>query len=216
MVSYISHTVPSHLADLATTLIQQQHTSLASAARHLLGAAPSAADSSFAHCSSAAACVQLQPDHFTRSLFPSQSLVDRTMASPDSTEAFTDFLSVSAGAVIGAAVRYYVLLYGKAIKPWPTFIVNLFGTLVLGLLYGLGSAANSKTVLFVGTGFCGSLTTFSTFALEALNLFKAKDYTQFFLYVVLTVVVGILTAALGFFIGTNCVKHSASDEPSTV
>lgn len=59
-----------------------------------------------------------------------------------------------------------------SVFPWGTFLVNIFGCLVLGLVTGalLAGAAGARTELLVGTGLCGALTTYSTFSYETLRL----------------------------------------------
>ena len=93
-------------------------------------------------------------------------------------------------AASGALVRHAVNLRGRG---WPgTLAVNLAGALVLGHLLGRG--VSDDVVLVVGTAGCGSLTTFSTFALEAV---EARDATR--VVIVATTVAGSLAAAtLGY------------------
>jgi fluoride exporter len=82
---------------------------------------------------------------------------------------------VAAGGVIGTAARYAVALAlptPAASWPWATFVVNLVGAFVLGVLLealaqsGADSGWRRRLRLLIGTGFCGSLTTYSTFAVE--------------------------------------------------
>jgi CrcB protein len=93
-------------------------------------------------------------------------------------------------------------------KPWPTFIVNVIGTFVLGIMYGASSVLDPKVMLFIGTGFCGSLTTFSTFSYDTLTLVKARDYKQAIVYVFSSLVVGVLIVTFGFFVGGLAVNKS--------
>ncbi|WP_369183460.1 fluoride efflux transporter CrcB [Streptomyces sp. Y1] len=87
-----------------------------------------------------------------------------------------NWLLVVAGAVVGAPLRYLtdraVQSRHDSVFPWGTFTVNVFGCLVLGLVAGAvtAGAASSHVQLLVGTGFCGALTTYSTFSYETLRL----------------------------------------------
>ena len=85
-------------------------------------------------------------------------------------------LLVILGAVVGAPLRY---LTDRAVQarhdtgfPWGTFTVNIFGSIVLGLLVGAATAVAvpHSLQLLVGVGFCGALTTYSTFSYETLHL----------------------------------------------
>ncbi|AZM57047.1 fluoride efflux transporter CrcB [Streptomyces sp. WAC 01529] len=87
-----------------------------------------------------------------------------------------NWLFVITGAMIGAPLRY---LTDRAVQrrhdtvfPWGTFTVNVVGSLILGVLAGAATAgaASSSTQLFLGTGLCGALTTYSTFSYETLRL----------------------------------------------
>ncbi|MFF3067458.1 fluoride efflux transporter CrcB [Kitasatospora sp. NPDC057904] len=87
-----------------------------------------------------------------------------------------NWLLVVAGAVVGAPMRYLtdraVQSRHDSVFPWGTFVVNAVGCAVLGLVTGAvaAGAASPHVQLLVGTGFCGALTTYSTFSYETLRL----------------------------------------------
>lgn len=102
------------------------------------------------------------------------------------------------GAAVGAPLRY---LTDRAVQsrhdtvfPWGTFAVNVVGSLVLGLLTGavVAGAAPDSLQLLLGVGFCGALTTYSTFSYETLRLIE--DGAVF--YAIANVGISV-TAALG-------------------
>lgn len=82
---------------------------------------------------------------------------------------------VAAGAV-GAAVRYlaggFVGDRTEGVFPWGTFLINVTGSLLLGLLTGLAlyHAFPKAPKVVLGTGFCGAYTTSSTFTFETVRL----------------------------------------------
>lgn len=85
---------------------------------------------------------------------------------------------VGAGASVGAVLRYATNQYvddataGRAF-PYGTFTVNVAGSFVLALVTYLG--ANEAVLLAVGTGACGSYTTFSSFSVDTVRLWEAGD-----------------------------------------
>lgn len=104
---------------------------------------------------------------------------------------------VLAGGAVGALARYLV----RWVVPWSTIWVNVAGSALLGLLAGLGSALPGWVGTLVGVGFCGALTTYSTFALEAVELGRSRARATAARYVAVTLVAGIAAAVLGVAIG---------------
>lgn len=84
--------------------------------------------------------------------------------------------------------------------PWGTFFVNIIGCFIIGLIYGLvdkNIIMSQETKLLLTTGFCGGLTTFSTFSHENLLLFHDSNHITLIIYAVLSLIVGFTFAWLG-------------------
>ena len=114
-----------------------------------------------------------------------------------------NWLLVVLGAAVGAPLRY---LTDRAIQarhdsvfPWGTFVVNVTGCLILGLLTGAAStgAAGPHLQLLLGTGLCGALTTYSTFSYETLRLTEAGAGLYAAANVVASVAAGLGAAFAG-------------------
>ena len=101
-----------------------------------------------------------------------------------------DFIFVAFGGAVGAMARYAITLIPiKAEFPVLTFIINIIGAILIGFVVGVSSNRDdisNNTILFCKTGLCGGFTTFSTFSLEAFNLFDSKQYAVGSLYIVLS------------------------------
>ena len=87
--------------------------------------------------------------------------------------------------------------------PWGTLTVNVLGSLILGLLTGAvtGGGASPQVQLVVGTGFCGALTTYSTFSYETLRLLEGDARLFAAANVVVSIVAAVGSAFLGVVIG---------------
>ena len=121
------------------------------------------------------------------------------------------FLIVFLGGGIGAALRHGVnlgsaRLFGVTF-PWHTAIENVSGSLVMGILaayFAFKADPTSQTWrLFLTTGILGGYTTFSSFSLDAVLLYERGEMLQASLYVVGSVVLGIL----GLVAGLALVRH---------
>jgi CrcB protein len=116
-------------------------------------------------------------------------------------------LFVCLGAAFGAPARYLtdraVQARHDSLFPWGTFSVNIVGSLVLGVLTGIAAhhAVPPAVVAAVGTGFCGALTTYSTFGYETVRLAEDGARLLAVLNVVASLVVGFGAAALGYAVG---------------
>ncbi len=116
-----------------------------------------------------------------------------------------NLLIVAIGGGVGSALRYLLqeTLHKQIdnFEPYGTFVVNILGCLLLGLLAGYAEQEkliNSSLNLLLISGFCGGFTTFSTFALQGNTLFVSSKPVQAILYIGLSVVVGLLAAYFGY------------------
>jgi len=106
-------------------------------------------------------------------------------------------------AAVGAPLRYLVdgaiAERAEGVFPWGTFVINASGSLVLGVLTGLGlyHAFPKVPKVILGTGFCGSYTTFSTFTYETVELLEEGALNEAARNAFGTILVGAGAAALG-------------------
>ncbi|WP_227980862.1 fluoride efflux transporter CrcB [Nocardia spumae] len=104
------------------------------------------------------------------------------------------------GAMIGAPARYltdrFVQARHDSLFPWGTLTVNIAGCLILGAL--TGAAAGTPVLALLGTGFCGALTTYSTFGYETMRLLEQRVTFYAAMNVVISVVAGLGAALLGY------------------
>jgi fluoride exporter len=117
-------------------------------------------------------------------------------------------LLVLAGGAVGAPARYLVDRWIQsrhaALFPWGTFVVNLAGCAVLGVVAGAVSVADGPGWLLtlVGTGFCGALTTFSTFSFETVRLVEEGSARAAAAYLGASVAAGLTVCAVGWAVGS--------------
>ena len=119
------------------------------------------------------------------------------------------FIFVAFGGALGALFRYglvnLVSLCSSSTFPYGTMAVNLLGSLIMGILYGIAEASElSRNVkLFLFVGMLGSFTTFSTFSLESFKLLREGEYGFLFWNVFLSVFLGICLVFVGYFISRS-------------
>jgi CrcB protein len=111
------------------------------------------------------------------------------------------------GGAIGTMLRWLVQMgigrYLTIAFPLGTFAVNVSGCFIIGLLYGLSDKYSWMTMewrLLLITGVCGGYTTFSSYAFESVGLIRQGNYSYFILYVLGSVVLGLLATMAGIAI----------------
>ena len=120
----------------------------------------------------------------------------------------TYWLLVMAGAAVGAPSRWMVdravQRYRDSIFPWGTFIINVAGSLLLGVIVSVtaGPEISDAWYALLGTGFCGGFTTFSTFSYETLRLLEDGSREIALRNVAFSVTAGLLAAYAGWGLGT--------------
>lgn len=118
--------------------------------------------------------------------------------------------AVAFGGAAGSVLRYLVSLWMKSVKvdfPIATLIVNVTGSLLIGLFVRLFSTAGSSPVMRAALtiGFCGGFTTFSTFSAEFITLVQDGREFRAVVYVVLSVTTGILATLVGMALGNRLI-----------
>ena len=114
------------------------------------------------------------------------------------------YVLVAFGGAAGSLVRY---ILGKFISkkssstfPIGTFIINITGAILLGIVSTIGVSSN--LMLLLGDGFLGAYTTFSTFMYEGFNLFQEREKLNAFIYILCSLILGIVGYSLGAKIGS--------------
>jgi len=115
-------------------------------------------------------------------------------------------LLVFLGGGAGSVLRYYI---SKNLNTYiqhfflGTFVVNIIGCLLIGLILGLSLKSNyisPNQTLLLSTGFCGGFTTFSTFAFEKHSLLQTNELMHFSIYTLTSIIVGVIAVAAGLYL----------------
>ena len=111
---------------------------------------------------------------------------------------------VGLGGAIGSILRYLVTeIIPSEQMPYGTITVNLLGSMLLGLMFGVIAAdaiIDQDYVLLFGTGLLGAFTTMSAFAMDTINLAE-NEFSITLIYVAITIIGSLGLAWLGYKIG---------------
>ena len=113
-------------------------------------------------------------------------------------------LIVGFGGFIGTVFRFLITRYIQvsyvSVFPWSTFLVNILGSLLIGLFFGLserGNILSPEWRIFLTVGICGGFTTFSSLSSDAFMLLQNKDWLRFAIYPSFSFFLGLIAVFLG-------------------
>jgi CrcB protein len=118
-------------------------------------------------------------------------------------------LLVGIGGFIGSILRYALtrFMQQRFLAPFPvgTITVNIIGCVVIGIVFAMADRnfLSGDSRLFLATGICGGFTTFSAFSIETITLIRDSEWLYASLYVISSVVLGLLATFGGYLIGKN-------------
>ncbi len=116
-------------------------------------------------------------------------------------------LMVALGALVGAPARYLtdraIQSRHESVFPWGTLTVNVVASVILGLMVGAAAHLDSQVIALAGTGFCGALSTYSTFSYETMRLTVEGARFYAVANILLGLVAGIGGAGMGLSIGMS-------------
>lgn len=116
-------------------------------------------------------------------------------------------LYIAIGGAFGSVLRYLTSIiinkYWVNHFPMATFITNVIGCFLIGLIIGIlekNNLATSNLKWFLVTGFCGGYTTFSAFGMENVTLFQNNNTFLAFSYIGFSIIIGLFAVWLGLFV----------------
>lgn len=113
-----------------------------------------------------------------------------------------NLLLVGLGGGIGSMLRYAAaLVINTKYFPYPTLAVNITGSFLIGIIFAISIrdiVFLNNWKLFLATGICGGFTTFSAFSLENMGLLQSGKTGLAFMYIGLSIVLGIAATFLGY------------------
>jgi fluoride exporter len=123
--------------------------------------------------------------------------------------------AVFAGGCLGGLVRYAVVRAwpeGRYDVPWSTLAVNVAGSFVLAVVVVAVTRRRWHPLArpLLGAGFCGALTTFSSFAVATDEMVRHDHLGRAAVYLMLTVVASLVAAVLGFLVARRVVPSGAA------
>jgi len=116
------------------------------------------------------------------------------------------YILLATGGAIGTILRYSMsgLTYRavNSVFPWGTIVVNLTGSFVIGLLWGFFEIENISSNMrnFIFIGILGGFTTFSTYALESLNLLRDGEIKWAITNLLISNICGLILVFAGFML----------------
>ncbi len=115
------------------------------------------------------------------------------------------------GGFVGTAFRFlisrYIQVSWDSLFPWGTFIVNILGSFIVGIIFGVSEKGNIMSPewrIFLAVGFCGGLTTFSSLSNDAFMLFQTREFMRFALYSGFSFFLGLMAVYLGRILISVC------------
>ncbi|CAM3925213.1 fluoride efflux transporter CrcB [Cohnella lubricantis] len=116
-----------------------------------------------------------------------------------------NMVCVAIGGFFGACARFGLSAWASrkypSALPWATLLINLSGSFLLGII--AGSDWSNDVHLLLGTGFMGAYTTFSTFNVDNVQLFRKREWKALAIYLLGSYVFGIALAYAGYLVGKS-------------
>lgn len=112
-------------------------------------------------------------------------------------------LAIGVGSFVGGISRYLITLFVQnkflSAFPYGTFVVNVIGCFLIGVVYALSEKGNinAEWRIFLATGILGGFTTFSSFSNESVSMLRDGQYWHAFAYISFSVIIGLAATFAG-------------------